>query len=216
MPSDTVLNFVNKALRITGDYEPLGTVVSSPANIADRIVDYANIVLDDVTRKIEFSDLDLSFSVVATGIDNEYVVAGALTRPNSALTCTVGTTVLEEVSRQKLHEIRAQNLYTGQSRYFARFAGTIGELGVDIYPLPPAGETITVLGSLEATKFTVADASVTEIQADDLILLGIVAHMDSYSGMERGYMQLYEAAKARAWKDTFEHQALRVECEDYH
>jgi len=216
MPSDTVLNFVNKCLRSTGDYEPLATVVGSPAAIADRIVDTMNLVLADICRKIEFPELEVSFTLAADGINSQYLASGFVTRPRSGLKLTCGIYPVEEVSTSRLNELRDQNTYSGIPQVFARIAGSNGELGVDIYPTPAAGLVLTLYAAQEPTKFTVADAAVTEIIADDLIELGTIAHMDAYSGMERGYMQLYEAAKNRAWKDTFEHQAFRVECEDYH
>jgi len=215
MSSDTVLNFVNKTLRITGDYEPLATVIGSPANIADRIVDYMNIVLDDITRKIEFRELITPFISIANGVDSEYITTILTTRPRSSLGLSIGTMPVEELAPIDLNKMRDQNLGISGTQYYARISGPNGEAGVDMYPTPVQGTEIRLYASQEPTKFTVADASVTEVQADDLILLGTIAHMDSYSGMERGYMQLYEASKNRAWRDTYEHQQLRVQPESY-
>jgi len=215
MASDTCLNIVNKVLRMTGDHEVITTVVGSPANIAERVIDFMNIVLKDICKKIEFPELFTAFTSTANGVDTQYVADGFVTRPRSGLTCTVDNTLLEEVSHRRLHELRAQNTYTGLPVVYARIAGVNGELGIDIYPMPPSGSTITILAAKEPTLFTVSDTSTTEVQADDLLELGAIAHMDAFSGMERGYMQLYEAAKSHTWKDTYEHQAYRIQPVSY-
>jgi len=215
MASDTCLNLVNKVLRLTGDSEVVATVVGSPANIAERIIDFMNIVLQDVCKKIEFPELFTTFTSTADGTSSQYIAAGFTTRPRSGLTCTVDARLLEEVSHRRLHELRAQNSYTGLPVVYARIAGSNGELGIDVYPIPASGATITILAAKEPTLFTVTDSDTTEIQADDLLTLGAIAHMDAFSGMERGYMQLFEAAKNRTWKDTYEHQAYRVQPESY-
>jgi len=217
MPSDTALTLVNKVLRITGDYEPVTTVVGSPANIAERIIDFLNITLDDIVRKIEFRELLTGFQAAGNGVDSEFIQNGVTARSRDIRSVFVDSNPrLEQVSETKFTEMRNTNAVSGVPAIFMAISGPNGELGVNIYPTPANGSTVSVAGSIQPTHFTVDDASTTEIMENDLFVLGAVAHSDAFSGMDRGYMQLYEAAKARAWHNIYEHQQFRIETEDYH
>jgi len=216
MASDTALNLVNEVLVLTGDYDKVATVVGTPANIAERVIRFMNIALEDITRKIDFPILANDFSGTGDGVQSIFLSAVTTASPHSAISCTVNTYVLEEVSRKRLNEMRDSNYTSGVPQFFCAVSGTNNELGVDVYPTPSNGSTVNVLAALNATKFTVADTSTTEVSANDLIVLGAIAHMDAFSGMERGYMQLYEAARNRHWTQMYGNQQYRTTIEDYH
>jgi len=215
MPSNTALALVNEVLLLTGDYQPVTTVVGSPAGIAERVIYFMNITLKDLVRKIDFPILETSFQGNGDGVQTQYISSLIASNPNSAVSCTVDTNVLEATSRKRLNEMRDSKFLIGVPKYFTVIAGLSGELGVDIYPTPAAGSTITVLSSAQPTPFTVSDTSTTEISDNDLIVLGAIAHMDAFSGMERGYMQLYESARNRQWTQMYGNQQFRITTEDY-
>ena len=215
MASDTALVLVNRIFRTTGDYGSVATVVGSPSDIAERAIDFLNIALKDLTRLIDFDVLAASFTGTGDGINSQYISSGILASPDSAISVTVDTNIVEEVSRKKLNEMRDSQQLSGVPTYFCRVSDANNNLGVDIYPLPASGATIKVLAQQTPTLFTVADASTTEIDENELLVLGAIAHMDSFSGMERGYMQLYEASKNNLWVKNFSNQGLRVTTESY-
>lgn len=217
MASDTALNLVNRIFRLTGDYEPVATVVGSPAGIAERAIDFLNFTVNDLTRLIEFDVLHTSFTGTGDGSNFIFISSGITAAPDSAISATVDTNILEEVSRKRLHEIKAANelASTHQPTYFARLSDADNALGVEIYPTPANGADITVLAQQSPTLLTVTDTDTTEITDNDLLVLGAMAHMDAYSGMERGYMPLYEEAKKRLWTNNYEHKNFAITTEDY-
>jgi len=219
MPSDNALTLVNRVLRTTGDYSQLATVVASPAGIADRIIDFLNITLDDLARKIEFPVLESTFQVVADGVNSIFISTINYASVASGVNCVVdGIGKLEEISRSKLMDMKAKpnniGVY-GQPSVFARQAGVSGELALEVFPLPAVGTVISVLANLSPTKFTTIDTSVTEIANNDLLVLGALAHTDAYDGLERGYMALYIKAKNDLWQQTYQSEQYRIETESY-
>jgi len=216
MASDSALTLVNRIFRLTGDYSSVATVIGSPADIAERAIDFLNITLRDLTRTIDFDILHNSFAGTGNGVDSVFASGVVASSPDSAISVTIDANVATEVTRKNLHEIRTVSATsTSYPYYFCRTADATGALAVDIYPIPANGSAITVLSQQDPTEFTVADASVTEITDNDLLVLGAIAHMDAFSGMERGYMQLYEEAKKRLWLQTYEHQEVQISVEDY-
>ena len=215
MPSDTVLNFVNKVALTTGDFNKLTTVVGSPANIAERIVHFMNMTLRDLLRKVDFPIMHTSFSGTGDGVNAEFATSVVDARAFSDIIVTIDTYSIEEVGREKYLGMVASNSEPGLPKYFMRSVGTANELTVLIYPIPANGASITISTDAEPTLFTVADASTTEVAEDDLILIGTIAHMDAFSGMERGYMQLYESERNKFWTKANAGQQFRVEPEDY-
>jgi len=223
MASETALALVNRIIRTTGDWQvPLSTVVGSPGSVADRAIDFLNWTLQDLCKIIEFDVLHASFTGTGDGVNSEFISSGINAAPDSAVTVTVDTNVLEEVSRRRLQEMRASNYLVSSNStlsvptYYARTSDANNALGVDIYPTPASGAAITVLAQQSPTLFTVNDASTTEIAENDLLALGAIAHMDAFAGMERGYMQLYEDAKKRLWVNNYSNQQLKAVPEDYH
>ena len=215
MASDTALNLVNEVFVLTGDYTKVTTVVGSPADIAERVIRFMNITVNDLARKIDFPILENSFTGTGDGANSQFISSSLTFSPNSAISCTVNTYALEEVSRKRLNEARDTNDLSGVPQYFTTISGANNELGVDIYPTPSSGATIKVLASSNPTLFTVSDTSITEIDVNDLIVLGAIAHMDAFAGMERGYMQLYEAARNRHSTQMYGNQQFRITPEDY-
>ena len=215
MASDTALNLVNEVFVLTGDYTKVTTVVGSPADIAERVIKFMNITVNDLARKIDFPILESSFTGTGDGTNSQFISSILTFSPNSAISCTVNTYALEEVSRKRLNEARDTNDLSGVPQYFATISGANNELGVDIYPTPSNGATIKVLASSNPTLFTVSDTSTIELDVNDLIVLGAIAHMDAFAGMERGYMQLYEAARNRHSTQMYSNQQFRITPEDY-
>jgi len=215
MPSDNALNLVNRVLRTTGDYQPLSTVVNSPAGIAERIIDYLNLVVEDLDRKIDWPVLYSSFIGTGDGAMTVFMSSGIPSSVNSAISCTIDRHVATEISRKALLEKRAQFPTAHGEYYFYRMAGVNNELGVDIYPAPANGSQVIVASTQRPTRFTVDDNSTTEIAADDLLVLGALGHLDAYDGVERGYFQLYEAEKNRMWTYMNSNSQYRVEPESY-
>lgn len=215
MPSETSLTLVNKVLRATGDYPPVATVVGSPANIAETIIDFINITITDLCRAIDFPVLNSSFSGIGDGVTTTFLSTVVTSRAYSAMSVTVGPYVLEEVNRRRLHELRTTGNISGVSQYYSAVSGANNELGVDIFPTPANGALIEVVSQSEPTLLTVADSSVTEIADNDLLVLGALAHMDAKDGMERGYMQLYEASKRRLWVQSYANEGVRTIPESY-
>ena len=70
MASDTALVLVNRIFRATGDYTSVATVVGSPADIAERAIDFLNITLKDLARLIDFDVLAASFTGTGDGINH--------------------------------------------------------------------------------------------------------------------------------------------------
>lgn len=218
MASDTALNLVNRIFRLTGDYSPVTTVVGSPSQIAERAIDFLNITLQDLTKVVEFDILNTSFLGTGDGTNSVFIGTVTSADPGSTIVVTVGNQVLEEVTRRRMQELRTEvgAAYPYLPQYFTRVTDTAGNVGVDIYPTPAVGAIITVLAQQNPTLFTVSDTSTTEITNNDLLVTGAIAHMDAFSGMERGYMQLYEEQKKRLWVNTFEKRDIRITTEDYH
>jgi len=216
MASDTALNLVNEVFVLTGDYNKVATVVGTPADIAERVIRFMNIAVKDLARKIDFPVLESSSTGTGDGIQTEFISSITTASPYGVVSCTVDTYVLEEVGRKSLNEMRDSNAQSGVPQFFSVISGPSNELGVDIYPTPATGTAIRVLTTLNPTLFTVSDTSVTEIDANDLIVLGAIAHMDAFAGMERGYMQLYEAARNRHYTQMYGNQQFRITTEDYH
>jgi len=219
MASDNVLNLVNKVLRITGDLDPINTVMLSPANIAERIIDYFNLVLTDVTRKIEFPELQYVFSGVADGLNPVFMSAIQFSKISSGVSCTVsGVGNLEEVSPARFLELKSMpqgQSIAGRPIYFMRTSGTLTSLAVEVFPVPSAGMTVTVLTYTKPLAFVLADTSATEVNIDDILVYGAVAHLDAYDGIDRGYMNLYARAKTELWQHTYQGEQYRTQCESY-
>jgi len=219
MPSDNALTLINRVLRTTGDYSQLTTVVGSPAGIAERIIDYMNIVLKDIVRKVEFPELLSKFQATADGINSIYTSTLSFATVGSGVSVIIdGIGKMEEISPTRLDEMRAQPFIQGiygRPQYFARIAGLNNQLAVDVYPTPQANSIITVSTYLSPTLFTPIDTSITELSNNDIIVLGTLAHLDAYDGLERGYMALYEKAKNDMWQHMVQGEQYRIQPESY-
>ena len=216
MASKTALDLVNEILVQVGDYSKIVSLANSPDNVAERTVNFMNLVLQDLVRKIDFPALSTSFTGTGDGVQHEFISAITTSSPHSAVACTVDTAVLEEVSRKHLNEMRDSQYASGRPAFFTTISGPSNELGVDIYPTPATGASIHVLSRLNPTPFTMVDTSTTELNADDLIVLGTIAYLDRFAGEERGFMRLYEASRDRLWTQMFSNQQYRIVTEDYH
>jgi len=219
MPSDTSLNLVNQILVMTGDYQTkLTTVVGSPANIAERYIYGINYTLRDLVNEISFEELRSDFNAAGNGVDSLWVQSGVNARAASIEAVTGNRLRLEEVTRGRMAELRANNLLNNgsPSEFFTREVSSTGELAVDIYPTPANGAVINVIASITPTPLTVSDNSTTEITDNELLVLGGIAHADAFVGMERGYMQLYQKMKKSRWVDRNKNVNIRIQTEDYH
>jgi len=217
MPSDTALNLVNRVLRTTGDYPPITTLINSPSNIAAKIVDFMNLVVEDIDRKFEFNELQSSFQATANGTSSVFISANLLSKTSTGVDCLIdGIGRLTEVSPSRLAEMRATpSQFVAQPQYFARKSGLNDEIGVDIYATPANGSIITVTSFEKLNQFTLNDASTIKVNVDDMIVLGSLAHMDAYDNIERGYMQLYQKTKDDMWQKMMGNVQYRTEVEDY-
>lgn len=215
MASDTALNLVNQILVMTGDYEKLATVVGSPANIAERYIHSLNYTIDDLRNTIQFEELRYDFTGTADGINDTWDTSGANVEPSAAVKVTVDKNVLEEVTWGRMQELKATNPYPGQPAFFSRLSTSTGNLSIQIYPTPATGQTINIVSSITPTKFTLNDTDTTEINDNTLLVMGAIAHADAFVGMERGYMQLYQAMKRERWVARNRNLDLRVQVEDY-
>lgn len=218
MSSKTALDLVNEVLVLTGDYSKLTTVVGSPADIAERIINFLNITLQDLSRFIDFHDLQATLTGTGNGTDSVWQAATgdpALAREITSV--TVDKNVLEYVTPAFLQNARATILYSGQPRLFTSTRLTGGELAVDIYPTPGASSVITVTTKSAPVLFTLTDTSTTNITGiDDALVIGALMHLDAYDGLNRGYAGQYKEIKARLFTDMYSNKQIRVTPEDYH
>jgi len=216
MASSTALDLVNQIIVMTGDYSKLSTVVNSPSNIAERIINFLNMAVRDIAKSADLPELRYDFVGTADGTNFIWDVTGADVRPDSAVVVTVNQYTMEEVSPGKLQMLRKEGSYNGgRSRFFARSASSSGLLSVELYPTPANGDTIEIVSYKRPTLFTVSDTSTTEIMNDDLLILGALAHMDAFDGLNRGYIQRYEVERNRARTQRWKNQQIRIQPEDY-
>lgn len=216
MASATALTLINRVLSIVGDYSALVTVDTSPSGIAQRIINFLNIVLADISRIQDFPILKENYSAVGDGLNSQWQASTAGANSNSILSVVVGDAALEEKSPDQFAKAVAEDDLSGASQIYTVERAVTGELQVNIHPTPASGISITVLAYNDPTEFTLADASTTELTGfDDVLILGVLAQMDSYDKESRGYEQRYQLAKNKLYTHTNRNKTIRVTPEDY-
>jgi len=193
MASSTALTLANRVLRLTGDANQQAAIVGSVGGIAERIVEFINIVISDVEKKANWPFLRVDSSGVADGVSDTYTFVGT---ENVRIGGAVGASIqklhaLQELSPEQFDVVSAEQKIVGRPQYFQRKANaTSGLLEIQIYPLPVAGDVINVTAYKKATRLTTVNTSVTEID-DDILVYGALMHLDAYDGIDRGYASLY-------------------------
>jgi len=216
MPSDNALNLVNKVLVATGDYAKLTTVVNSPADIAERIINFANITLADIGRNVDMPIVRDVFTATGDGTNSIWESTQANSAAFNINYVVVGQSRLRELTVAQLAEARATRSMVGLPQVFARRATGSGTMSIDVFPTPSAGTNIEVVSYKTPAQFTLSDTSTTEMNnIDDLLVLGCLMHMDAYDGMQRGYAALYEKAKLKLMQDTYKTTQIRIQPESY-
>lgn len=216
MASKTLLELVNEVLLTTGDYSKLTTVINSPGDIAERIMNFLNMTIEDIERTADMPELRYDFSVTADGVNSIWDAPGPVdVRPDSAVIVTVDKYSLEEVTPGMLHAMKAAGTVAQPPKFFARNASPSGLLSIEIYPTPASGSQIDIVAYKRATPFTLSDTATTELMNNNLLVLGALAHIDAYDGMQRGYMQLYQMAKQDMIAQRFKNMQIRITPEDY-
>jgi len=215
MATSTALIFVNKVLSLTGDLPALTTVVGSPNGIADRILNFANLTIDSISRKSDWPELRLDFT---GSTDN----TGYMTIPSSNNANFRGITyvssgkhLLEAASASQMAKMVAENTIGGQApRFYNRSQDINGSLQIQLYPVPASGDTVNLTAYVEPNVFTVLDTSTASFY-DALVLYGTLAQLDIYDGQDRGYAIMFANELKQALTATFDGDGFRITPESY-
>ena len=219
MANSTVKELVNKVLRLSGDAKPLTateTIDGSLGGIAERILEFFNVVIADVEMKTNWNFLRSDSFGTTDGINDTFEFTGADdVAAAKAVSVTIdGVGSLQELSPAQFASQLAIGTLTTPT-YFTRQTSAAGKLQVQIYPTPPAGQTLNVTAYKTATRFVVGtDTTVSEFE-DTLLIYGALMHLDSYDGLDRGYAQLFGSHLANTLMTNFGNREYRVTMDSY-
>jgi len=216
MASSTALELVNRALITTGDYAKLNTVINSPADIAERIISFLNLVVADVGRIMDFPILSEVFNGISDGTSSKFQSStGTGMAANSVRSCSVNGIRLELVTDAQLVSYRADGI-AGLAQFFSITRLPTGELEADVFPTPASNLPVSIIASNDPSPFTLVDTSTTEYTGmDDILLLGVLQHMDAFDGLNRGYAKLYAEAKLKLYTHMNRNMQIRITPESY-
>lgn len=216
MASSTALTLVNKVLRLTGDYKAVSTISGSPANIAERIIDFMNLVLGDIENKANWPILRVNATGTGDGTNDIFDFTGSEdVRTGGAVSVWIaGQDRLDELTPEQFDRALTEGI-SGQPLYFQRGVSSTGKLQVQILPTPANGDVINMTAYAKATRLDAAnDSSTTEFD-DDLLVYGALMHMDLFDQIDRGYAALYKYKLNDAMSEFFRNAQFQIEVESY-
>jgi hypothetical protein len=203
MASSIALTVVNKVLSTTGDYSALPALTDSPANIAERVLDFCNITLADLEGASIWPALKVEGTFTGDGTTTAFTYLGAEDIPAHGISSVwvVGGDLLDELNTPQFDRVRAQGASGAAPKYFTR-SFVNNKPVVEIYPAPAAASTVrttmyrraTPLSYVASTTLTPETWTTTEFD-DNLVVYGALMHLDAYDGMDRGYKVLYDGIK---------------------
>jgi len=194
LASSTALDLVNTVLRTTGDAKPVTTIAGSTGGIAERIIDFLNLVIGDVEKRNNWPALRSNSQGTANGVDDIFEFTGAEDlRVGGAVSVWISGSgeLLQELTPEQFDAALSSG-QSGTPIYFQRGVAASGKLQVQIYPKPTAGSIVNSSGYKKATKFTTADDTATTEFDDELLVYGALMHLDLYDGLDRGYAALFK------------------------
>lgn len=198
--SDTLLNLTNRALRETGDAKEVTTI--SGSLIAERITSFLNQVLGDLEQAIEAKPPNNPVRWPFLRVDSTGTGDGT----NDTFDFTGSENVREDgpidvwiPTLGKLHPLKASDFdahlalgESGNPEYFQIRVASTGKAEIQIYPLPANGLVINMSAYKRASRFdSTVDSGTTEFD-DDILMYGLLMHLDAYDGLDRGYASLFK------------------------
>jgi len=213
--NSTALVFVNKILSLTGDNPALTTLAGSPGSIADRIINFANLVIADLNdAPVNWEQLRVEMTGTGDGASTEYQVSTTdIVYPEDIEEVTIFQNPITEVTKAQMQRYMSQNL-SGNPQFWSRKLGTLADAAVDIYPAPGTAHTITMSAYRQPVYFDVAVDSGTNDFDDRIMIYGTLAQMDGYDGLDRGYGAMYATTKSRMITKLEMRKATRTEVAD--
>ena len=225
MASSSLFELTNIVLRTTGDLAELsdsgGTddVANASGGIGKRITDFFNLTIGAIEKRSNWSVLRFNATGVADGTNDVYEFIGSndLRAGGTVSVWMAGQGMLEELTAEQFDKRLAEDDgANGVPTYFNRQSNASGILQIQIYPTPASGEVINVSAYQKATKFTQPPVDTETTQFDDDILVnGVLMHLDLYDQIDRGYATLFKDQLDISVMESISNRQIRIEADSY-
>jgi len=221
MAGSTLKELVNKVLRTTGDLDELGnndTVSNTAGGIGKRIVDFFNLVISDIEKSTNWDFLYSLETIDVIAPTSEVVSQDIYNGISVSVTLSGKAIVLKELTISQLLEVRLQLSSQSGVDFFARRSDpSTGTMTMMFVTELPIGSVVNVSGYRRARTFDtlLIDDTATCDFDDTIVVYGVLAQLDSFDQLNRGYSSMYASQLTNSILFQNSNKETRVTVESY-